>query len=93
MSADNPTPQTNWKEKESLPFPLLCDKHKVALRQLGFLGTGDKVTRGHIVVGKKGIVQQWSPGLKPLDSVESALAFCIEKGKEGDSDEGEGETS
>ena len=91
MSADGPVPQTNWKGKEELPFPLLCDKKKVALRRLGFIAS-EKIVRGHIVVGKKGIVQQYCPGMKPLESVERATEFCIEKGKEGEENEGEGET-
>lgn len=91
MSADNPTPQANWKTKEKLPFPLLCDKSKSVLKVLGFL-SGDKIKRSHIVIGKGGVIQMYSPGVKPLDSVQAATAFCIEKGQEGDEAEGAGET-
>jgi peroxiredoxin len=91
MSADGRVPQTNWRVKESLPYPLLSDKSKAALRSLGFVA-GGKILRGHIIVGKRGVVQQHAAGIKPLDSVERALAFCVEKGKEGDAEEGAGET-
>lgn len=91
LSADNPTPQSNWKAKEQLPFPLLCDKSKTVLKLLGFT-TGDKIKRSHIVIGKGGVVQMYSAGVKPADSFEAATAFCIEKGKEGDEGEGAGET-
>jgi hypothetical protein len=91
LSADNPTPQANWKKKQDLPFSLLCDKSKSALKALGFL-SGDKIKRSHIVVGKGGVVQMYSCGVSPADSVSTAKAFCIEKGKEGDEGEGAGET-
>ena len=91
MSADGPTSQSNWKSKEDLPFPLLCDKKKSALRQLGFVRQ-ERIVRGHIVVGRKGLVQQYCPGLKPLESAERATQFCIEKGREGDAEEGQDET-
>ena len=91
LSADNPGPQERWRDKENLQFTLLCDKGKAQLRELGFIA-GDKIVRGHVVIGKKGAVQQWRASVKPLDSVSMATACCIEKGREGDSDEGEGET-
>lgn len=91
LSADNPTPQSNWKKKHELPFPLLCDKSKTALKALGFLA-GDKIKRSHIVVGKGGVVQMYSVGVSPANSVSSATEFCLEKGKEGDEAEGAGET-
>jgi thioredoxin-dependent peroxiredoxin len=91
LSADNPGPQSNWKKKEELPFPLLCDKSKTTLKMMGFMA-GDKIKRSHIVLGKGAVVQMYSPGVKPLDSVTSATEFCIAKGKEGDEEEGAGET-
>jgi peroxiredoxin len=91
LSADNPTPQANWKKAQKLPFTLLCDKSKTALKELGFL-VGDKIKRSHIVIGKGGVVEMYCCGVSPAGSVSDATDFCVEKAKGGDTGEGAGET-
>ncbi|KAI8465361.1 MAG: thioredoxin-like protein [Monoraphidium minutum] len=78
ISADNPKPQANWKAKLSLPYSLLCDTTRDALKALGILQArccaGGKIVRSHIVVAKGGKIVDVRYGISPGDSPKEALA-------------------
>jgi thioredoxin-dependent peroxiredoxin len=77
ISADTPKVQASWREKHDLPFTLLCDKSKEALRALGFV-EGDKIKRSHVIVGPGGVIESVAVGVTPGGSVESATDFCVD---------------
>ena len=64
LSADNPTPQANWRKKHDMQFHLICDTEREALKAFGMLSK-DKIVRSHIVIGKGGVVEQLEIGVKP----------------------------
>jgi len=76
VSRDNPTPQTNWKNKHDLPYHLLCDKESVLIGAWGLSKNGGKsIIRSHVVVDRSGKVLDISRRVKPVPSVAAALAF------------------
>ncbi|KAL6076405.1 thioredoxin peroxidase dot5 [Balamuthia mandrillaris] len=79
MSGDRPKPQSNWRAKHSLPFPLLCDpEHKVlGSAVFGVSKDGGKsVVRSHVVIERGGRVKDIRRKISPGDSVQEALR-CI----------------
>jgi peroxiredoxin Q/BCP len=73
LSADNPTPQANWRAKSGFQFALLCDKPRAALKALGIDKGGVSIHRSHFVVAKDGTVLQAMVGISPGESIEGAL--------------------
>lgn len=73
ISADNPTPQTNWRAKHGFHYDLLCDKSRAALKALGIDKGGVSVHRSHFVVRKDGTVAMAMVGVSPRESIEKAL--------------------
>lgn len=78
ISADNPTPQANWRAKGGFPFTLLCDKGRAALKALGIDKGGVSIHRSHFVIAKDGTVLQAMVGVSPGESIEGALAGAKE---------------
>jgi peroxiredoxin Q/BCP len=73
ISADNPTPQSNWRTKQGFQYTLLCDKPRVALKALGIDKGGVSIHRSHFVIAKDGTVLQSMIGISPRESIEKAL--------------------
>ena len=81
MSADAPVAQQNFKEKYSLPFPLLCDVDRKVAEAYGVLK--EKNMYGKIVLGIErttfvidgaGKIQKIFPKVKVDGHVEEVLA-------------------
>lgn len=79
LSSDSPKANTNFKEKQSLPYPLLCDPQRTLIRAIGMGRTAGKTTRGVFVVDKEGKVLAAEAG-GPLVTLEAAQAVLNGKG-------------
>lgn len=80
ISDDTPADQLKWKEKENLPYDLLCDTDHKVLEQWGAWGeksmygkTYMGTIRSHWVIDENGVVQDVQVGVSPKDSVERAV--------------------
>ncbi|EPZ32487.1 Thioredoxin-like fold domain-containing protein [Rozella allomycis CSF55] len=56
MSADKPTPQTNWKNKHTLPYSLFCDPTFEILKRFGVFKAPKSVKRSHVIIEKGGMI-------------------------------------
>lgn len=81
ISPDNPADQKKWKERENLPYDLLCDTDHKVLETYGVWGEksmfGKKymgVTRSHWVIDENGVLVDVQVGVSPKESVERAIA-------------------
>lgn len=73
LSADSPKANTTFKEKQSLPYPLLCDTEAVVIKGIG-MGKAPKGTvRGVVVLGKDG-----AEGVKVLAAEKGGPAATVE---------------
>jgi thioredoxin-dependent peroxiredoxin len=79
LSADEPKDQLKWKQKNNLPYDLLCDTDHQVLEQWGAWGEktnfGKKsmgITRSHWVIDENGVIIDSQIGISPQDSVERA---------------------
>ena len=78
MSADNPTPQANWKRKHAMPFQLLCDRDKSVMKKYGVY-KGDKIKRSHVIISAKDrTFLDVQIQISPLASVDLATKFVTE---------------
>ncbi|OCB89484.1 AhpC-TSA-domain-containing protein [Sanghuangporus baumii] len=80
LSADAPDKQKKWKDKKSLPFPLLSDPDRALIEKL--TGNGAKTPRSHFVFAGGKLVDKRMP-VKPVDSPRLAFEFikALEVGK------------
>jgi peroxiredoxin Q/BCP len=78
-SADNPTPQANWKTKQKFQYSLLCDPSTKFLKRFGVFKAPKSVKRSHIIVAKGGKVVQVKIQISPGDSVDEATKFITGK--------------
>lgn len=62
LSDDSPKANTNFKEKQSLPYPLLCDESATLIQAIGLKKAPKGTTRGVFVVDKSGKVLAAEPG-------------------------------
>ncbi|MBZ0296973.1 MAG: thioredoxin-dependent thiol peroxidase [Anaerolineae bacterium] len=81
ISPDEPKDQLKWKEKEGLPYDLLCDTDHKVLEAWGAWGersmygkTYMGVIRSHWVIDENGVVIDEQLQISPKDSVEKAVA-------------------
>lgn len=81
ISPDEPKDQLKWKQKEELPYDLLCDVDHAVLNAWGAWGeksmygkTYEGVIRSHWVIDEDGIVIDEQLKVSPKDSVEKAVA-------------------
>lgn len=72
ISADIPSAQAAWKEKQNYNFTLLSDPLHKALKALG-VSDGSKITRSHLLIEKGGKLRNVSIGISSGDSVPEAL--------------------
>ncbi|MDA8427121.1 MAG: peroxiredoxin [Treponema sp.] len=72
ISPDSAGSHVKFKAKYALPFPLLADEEKVALRAFGAFGTKmmygkevEGVIRSTFIVGPDGVIRKVFPKVKP----------------------------
>ena len=76
ISADSKTTQANWRAKQNLGYPLLCDPSFTVLKQLGWVKDGGaSVKRSHAVIAKGGKVLDLHTPVTPKDSIALGLEF------------------
>jgi len=83
LSADSPKANTTFKEKQRLPYPLLCDTAATLIAAIGLKKAPKGTTRGVFVVAKDGKVLAAKPG-GPEATVEVVKALVEELGGEGE---------
>lgn len=69
LSKDSPQLNTSFKEKQKLPYPLLCDTSSTLISAIGMKKALSGTTRGVFVVDKSGKVLAAEPG-SPAATVE-----------------------
>ena len=69
LSNDSPKANTNFKAKQNLPYPLLCDPKQTLIEAIGMKKSPSGTTRGVFVVHKSGTVLAAEPG-GPAPTVE-----------------------
>lgn len=69
LSKDSPKANTTFKEKQKLPYPLLCDPSSTLISAIGMKKAPASTTRGVFVVDKSGKVLAAEPG-GPAATVE-----------------------
>jgi len=69
LSKDTPKANTTFKEKQKLPYPLLCDTDATLISAIGLKKAPSGTTRGVFVVDKSGKVLAAEPG-SPAGTVE-----------------------
>ncbi|KAL9034367.1 MAG: hypothetical protein Q9214_007076 [Letrouitia sp. 1 TL-2023] len=62
LSSDSPKSNSNFKQKQSLPFQLLCDPGASLIGAIGMKKSPKGTIRGVFVVGKTGRVEAVEPG-------------------------------
>jgi thioredoxin-dependent peroxiredoxin len=62
LSKDSPKANTTFKEKQKLPYPLLCDPSSTLISAIGLKKAPASTTRGVFVVDKSGKVLAAEPG-------------------------------
>ncbi|KHN96563.1 merozoite capping protein-1 [Metarhizium album ARSEF 1941] len=77
LSADSPKANTTFKEKQRLPYPLLCDPQATLIAAIGLKKQPKGTQRGVFVVDKKGKVLVAQPG-SPAGTVERVKALVDE---------------
>ncbi|KAK2593898.1 thioredoxin peroxidase dot5 [Conoideocrella luteorostrata] len=77
LSADSPKANTTFKEKQKLPYPLLCDPQATLIAAIGLKKQPKGTQRGVFVVDKKGKVLVAEPG-GPAATVERVKALVEE---------------
>jgi peroxiredoxin Q/BCP len=54
LSKDTPKANTTFKEKQKLPYPLLCDPKGTLIKAITLLKSDGKITRGVFFIDKSG---------------------------------------
>lgn len=81
LSADSTKANTTFKEKQKLPYPLLCDTQATLIAAIGLKKQPKGTQRGVFVVNKEGKVLVAEPG-GPAATVDRVKALVEElKGK------------
>jgi peroxiredoxin Q/BCP len=62
LSKDSPKANTNFKEKQKLPYPLLCDPSATLITAIGLKKAPSGTVRGVFVIDKSGKVLAAEPG-------------------------------
>eukprot|EP01023_Acetabularia_acetabulum_P024173 TRINITY_DN233_c0_g3_i2.p1 TRINITY_DN233_c0_g3~~TRINITY_DN233_c0_g3_i2.p1 ORF type:complete len:425 (+),score=133.12 TRINITY_DN233_c0_g3_i2:83-1357(+) len=77
MSADKPKAQANWKNKQDLPYTLLCDTNFEFMKAIGIMKGPKSIKRSHIVVDKGGVISTIEISLSPQKSVDLVVEKII----------------
>ena len=83
LSNDSPTANTNFKTKQNLPYPLLCDPQQTLISAIGFKKPPKGTTRGVFVVDKSGKVLAAEAG-GPAATVDVVKALVAKMGGESE---------
>ncbi|MBI1282144.1 MAG: thioredoxin-dependent thiol peroxidase [Anaerolineaceae bacterium] len=80
ISADTPEDQLKWKQKQNLPYDLLCDVDHKVLEQYGAWGektnfgkTYMGIIRSHWVIDENGNIADEQIKISPEDSIAKAV--------------------
>lgn len=79
LSTDSPKSNTNFKEKQKLPYTLLCDPNGTLISAIGLRKPPKGTTRGVFVVDKSGKVLAAEPG-GPAPTVEVVKKLVASSG-------------
>jgi peroxiredoxin Q/BCP len=91
LSSDSPKANTTFKEKQKLPYPLLCNPSQTLIAAIGLKKAPKGTTRGVFVVDKNGKVLAAEAG-GPAATVEVVKKLVASLGGDAkDKVEGEGE--
>ena len=85
LSNDSPTANTNFKTKQSLPYPLLCDPQQTLISAIGLKKAPKGTTRGVFVVDKSGKVLAAEAG-SPAGTVEVVKGVVAKMGGSSESE-------
>ncbi|KAF4452756.1 peroxiredoxin Q/BCP [Fusarium austroafricanum] len=77
LSADSPKANTTFKEKQKLPYPLLCDPKATLIEAIGLKKAPKGTTRGVFVISKEGKVLVAEPG-SPQGTLDRVQALVDE---------------
>ncbi|KAI5467204.1 thioredoxin-like protein [Mariannaea sp. PMI_226] len=80
LSKDSPKANTTFKEKQKLPYPLLCDPKLTLITAIGLKKAPAGTQRGVFVVSKEGKVLVAEPG-SPQGTLDRVVALVEELGK------------
>jgi len=67
LSYDKPKSQKNWQTKYDLPYSLLTDEKKEAIKAFGASKEQTKIKRSHIIIAKGGEVLDIQNQISPAD--------------------------
>jgi len=67
LSYDKPKSQKNWQQKYDLPYSLLTDDKKEAIKAFGASKEQTKIKRSHIIIAKGGEVLDIQNQISPAD--------------------------
>jgi len=86
ISADTPADQLKWKQKQNLPYDLLCDVDHKVLEQWGAWGeksmygkTYQGIIRSHWVIDENGNIADEQIKISPENSIAQAIDAIILK--------------
>ncbi|KAG0152524.1 hypothetical protein CROQUDRAFT_649955 [Cronartium quercuum f. sp. fusiforme G11] len=75
LSMDSPKTQNNWKEKQSLPYNLLCDPKQELIKLLGGSKSATQVQRSHYIIAAGGTILNITSPASPTNGPKEALDF------------------
>ena len=79
LSTDSVKSNTNFKNKQNLPYGLLCDPSMTLIGAIGMRKSPSGTTRGVFVINKDGKVEAVSPGVSlSLHSCHCELDWIIQ---------------
>ncbi|CAG7556039.1 unnamed protein product [Fusarium equiseti] len=83
LSADSPKANTTFKEKQKLPYPLLCDPKQTLIGAIGLKKAPKGTTRGVFVISKEGkvLVAEAGSPQGTLDRVQTLVDELSSKSK------------
>ncbi|KXT18243.1 hypothetical protein AC579_2879 [Pseudocercospora musae] len=82
LSTDSPKANTTFKDKQKLPYPLLCDPSATLIAAIGMKKAPKGTTRSVFVVDKSGKVLAAEPG-GPASTVEVVKKLVGDAGADG----------
>ncbi|KAF7547267.1 hypothetical protein G7Z17_g7851 [Cylindrodendrum hubeiense] len=80
LSKDSPKANTTFKDKQKLPYPLLCDAKQTLIAAIGLKKAPSGTQRGVFVVDKEGKVLVAEPG-SPQGTLDKVAALVEELAK------------
>lgn len=83
LSNDSPKSNTTFKEKQKLPYPLLCDQKATLIAAIGLKKSPQGTQRGVFVVDKAGKVLLAEPG-SPAGTVDAVKKIVAALAGAGD---------